>query len=381
MSDRAGTPPITAGATRGLLITLGVSLVVITIAGIKEINSILAPTLLALVLAVAVQPLRRVLVRHRWPGWLATTLTILAGWLILVILAVSMLYAGAKFAALIPQYSDSFSNLVDDFQKTLSSNGIDSSQAKSITSNIDLSKVGSIVTSLLSSITSAAGNLFLIGALILFFVADGSWFPQRLSEARAERPQVVVALESFAHNTRVYLVVSTIFGLIVAVIDTAVLYALDVPEPVVWGLLAFITNYIPNIGFVLGLIPPAILALLDSGPGLMLAVIVAYCLINVVIQTFIQPRVIGDQVGMSASLTFVALIFWAWVLGPLGALLAIPVSLLAKALLIDVDPNARWVRPLVSGGAEPEDESAETADAAADAAEGAAAEGADTTPA
>jgi AI-2 transport protein TqsA len=365
MSDVSGTPPITAGVTRGLLITLGVSMVVITIAGVKEISSILAPTLLALVLAVAVQPLRRVLVRHRWPGWLSTTVTILAGWMILVVLAASMLYAGAKFAALIPQYSDSFSNLVDDLQKTLASNGIDSSQAKDITSNIDLSKVGSIVTDLLSSITAAAGNLFLIGALILFFVADGSWFPQRLDEARGERPQVVVALESFAHNTRVYLVVSTIFGLIVAVIDTAVLYALDVPEPVVWGLLAFITNYIPNIGFVLGLVPPAILALLDSGPGLMLAVIVAYCLINVVIQTFIQPRVIGDQVGMSASLTFVALIFWAWVLGPLGALLAIPVSLLAKAMLIDVDPNARWVRPLVSGGAEPDDESSETADAAA----------------
>ncbi|MFC5177088.1 AI-2E family transporter [Nocardioides taihuensis] len=371
MSDRAGVPPASAGLTRGMLITLGVSLAVITIAGVKEIASILAPTLLALVLAVAVQPLARVLRRHRWPGWLATTITILAAWGILAALALSVAYCGVKFAALIPQYSDDFSSLVKDVQDWMKSAGVGSDQASNITSKLDPSKLAGFVASLLSAVLSAASNLFLIGALLLFFVADGTGFAARLSGLRPQRPQVVVALESFAHGTRQYLVVTTVFGLIVAVIDTGVLWVMDVPEPILWGLLAFITNYIPNIGFVIGLVPPAILALLDSGVDKMIAVIVAYCLINVVIQTFIQPRVIGDTVGMSASLTFVSLIFWAWVLGPLGALLAIPVSLLAKALLIDVDPAAQWVRPLVSGSDElqsplPGEDSAKNDDAGTD---------------
>ena len=121
------------------------------------------------------------------------------------------------------------------------------------------------------------------------------------------------------------------------------------PEPLIWGLLAFITNYIPNIGFVIGLVPPAILALLEGGAGLFLIVIVSYSLINVVIQTIIQPKVVGDAVGLSTSITFTSLVFWTWVLGPLGALLAIPLSLLLKALLIDVDRDTVWVRPLISG--------------------------------
>jgi predicted PurR-regulated permease PerM len=66
-----------------------------------------------------------------------------------------------------------------------------------------------------------------------------------------------------------------------------------------------------------------------------------------VIQSVIQPKVVGDAVGLSATLSFLSLVFWAWVLGALGALLAIPLSLLVKALLVDVDPRARWLNPLI----------------------------------
>ena len=80
--------------------------------------------------------------------------------------------------------------------------------------------------------------------------------------------------------------------------------------------MAFLTNYIPNIGFVIGLIPPAILGLLEGGPGMMFAVIAVYCALNIVIQSVIQPKVVGDAVGLSTTLTFISLVFWAWVLGP-----------------------------------------------------------------
>ncbi|BCN62030.1 hypothetical protein RE9431_04850 [Prescottella equi] len=139
------------------------------------------------------------------------------------------------------------------------------------------------------------------------------------------------------------------FGLIVAVLDGGALWLMGVPLPVLWALLSFITNYIPNIGFVIGVIPPALLALLDGGPGLMVWVIVVYCVINFVIQSIIQPKFVGDAVGMSVTVTFLALVFWAWVLGPLGALLAIPMTLLVKAMLLDIDPASRWVNVLIGG--------------------------------
>jgi predicted PurR-regulated permease PerM len=142
-------------------------------------------------------------------------------------------------------------------------------------------------------------------------------------------------------------VVSSVFGVICSVLDIAALQWLTVPLPVLWGVLAFITNYIPNIGFFVGLVPPAMLALLDGGVREMVFVIIAYLAINVVIQTVIQPKFVGDVVGLSVTVTFLATAFWAWALGALGALLAIPLTLLVKAVLIDVDPGSRWLDALI----------------------------------
>ncbi|HEY0239083.1 MAG TPA: AI-2E family transporter, partial [Friedmanniella sp.] len=115
-----------------------------------------------------------------------------------------------------------------------------------------------------------------------------------------------------------------------------------------WGVLAFVTNYIPNVGFVIGLIPPALIALLDGGVGAMVAVIVVYVVLNIVVQTIIQPRFTGDAVGISGTVAFISLIFWAYVLGGIGALVAIPATLFLKSTLIDNSVPASWVNALVS---------------------------------
>lgn len=127
-------------------------------------------------------------------------------------------------------------------------------------------------------------------ALLFFLILDSSSFPRRLAAAAAQRPHLVEALTGFAGATRQYVVVSTVFGLIVALVDVAALYWLDVPLPWLWGLLSFITNYIPNIGFVLGLIPPALLALLQGGVRQAVLVIVAYSVINFMIQSPYHSR-------------------------------------------------------------------------------------------
>jgi len=125
------------------------------------------------------------------------------------------------------------------------------------------------------------------------------------------------------------------------------LWLLGVPLPLVWGFFSFLTNFIPNIGFVIGVIPPALLALLDGGWQDMLWVLVAYSLLNVTIQTFIQPRIVGNSVGLSAEITFISLVIWTFLLGALGALLAVPMTLLLRAIFIDADDRASWVAPLI----------------------------------
>jgi AI-2 transport protein TqsA len=118
---------------------------------------------------------------------------------------------------------------------------------------------------------------------------------------------------------------------------------------------------------VIGIIPPALLALLDSGWQEMVLVLAVYSVLNVTIQTFIQPRIVGNSVGLSAELTFMSLVVWTFLLGPLGALLAVPMTLLVRAFFIDSDPRAAWVAPLIDAqvkGPEP-DPAPETPDTTA----------------
>lgn len=345
----AEKPQLESPLPRWLIVLLGAAAVTIAVAGMHEIAGILAPALLALVLTVAFHPVRGWFASKHLPSWLITLLMAAIVYAVVLAFAVSMALAVARFATLVPQYHDEADAATKNAQSWLASMGIGADQTKSITSQLDFDKLSSIAATLLNQVASFLSSLFFVIVLLLFLAMDGGWFSERLEQARDGHAGFVQALEAFAHGTRSYLIVSTIFGLIVAAFDTTAIWLLGIPAPLVWGLLAFITNYVPNIGFVLGLIPVALLAYLEGGLSLMLAVIAIYCVLNVIIQSIIQPRIVGDTVGLSTTLTFVSLIFWGWVLGPLGALLAIPTSLFAKALLIDVDDRGRWLAPLVGG--------------------------------
>jgi AI-2 transport protein TqsA len=342
-------PGVGWSVPRGFIVLLGTAGAVVVVAGLRGVADLAGPVFLALVLTVAAAPLRDRLSRAGVPGWLATLLTLVAVYLVLLALAAALALSVARLATLLPQYGPQFTDLVDDVRGWLDSAGIGSQQAGSALSDVDLGKLVGYLDDILGGLLGVFSNLFLVVTLLLFMGMDAARFPQRLASVTGERGGVVSALAGFARGTRRYLVVATVFGAIVAVIDTGTLAVFGVPLPLLWGLLAFITNYIPNIGFVIGLIPPALLALLDGGVGTMIGVIAAYSVINVLIQSVIQPKVVGDTVGLSVTLTFVSLIFWTFVIGPLGALLAIPLSLLAKALLLDLDPSTRWVSALLSG--------------------------------
>ncbi len=280
--------------------------------------------------------------------WLSTTVCVILVYVIVIGLALSLVVAIARLGSLIPQYADDADQLVKDLTSWLSSIGISSHEVHQLVSSFDLGRLADVIGSILSGVLDAASSLIFLLALCLFVAVDGGAFPLRLREVAVHRPDLVSALEGFALGTRRYLLVSTVFGLIVAVLDTIALYLLHVPAPLLWGLLAFLTNYIPNIGFIIGLFPPALLALLDSGPAKMLAVIVVYCTLNLVIQSGIQPKIVGDAVGLSTTLTFLSLVFWSWIIGPVGAIMAVPLSLLVRALLVDADPDNRWLTPVIA---------------------------------
>jgi predicted PurR-regulated permease PerM len=328
---------------------------VVVMIGLRSVSWLVGPVFLSMVLAITVYPAQAYVLKRGWRPWLALVTGFVLVALIVVGIGGAVLYAIAKFGSILPQYEDEAQERIDSMMSQLDHLGISSGQQQTLADAIDPSKLESLVTDVLSGLVSLTSSAFLLVTLLFFVVIDSYRFPVLLETAGRSHPSWVAALTKFARGTRTYLVVSTIFGLIVAVIDTIVLVLLGIPAAAAWGVLAFVTNYVPNIGFVIGLIPPAALGLLEGGPALMVWVILAYCAINFVIQSLIQPNFVGDAVGLTPTLTFISLVFWAWALGAVGALLAVPLSLFVRAVLVDADDRADWLRPLLRGKVDDQD--------------------------
>jgi AI-2 transport protein TqsA len=339
--------PSSGGLPRWLVLLLGGAAATVAIAGVRSIAWLIAPIMLALVVVIALLPVQRFLLRHGWPRWASAVVLLVLVWAVLLGFVTLLVVSIAQFAALLPDYASQAEALLGSVVADLNDRGIVSGQLSDLIAQFDYSQLVGVATGLLARVSDAATTLVLLLTALVFLAIESGGFGTRLALVAAERPHLPIALGLFARGTRSYLWVSTLFGGIVAICDGIALAIIGIPLPVVWGLLSFITNYVPNIGFVLGLVPPAILGLLGGGWGEFWAVVAVYAALNFVVQTLIQPRFVGDTVGLSTSVTFVALLFWGWVLGALGALLAIPLTLLVKALLVDVDPRGHWLDALL----------------------------------
>jgi AI-2 transport protein TqsA len=244
----------------------------------------------------------------------------------------------------------------------LSTYGIGADQVRAVLAGLDIGKIAGYVGLLLAGVVGLATNLVFLLSLLLFISIEASGADARFAVVTADRPLLGAALARFTTGIRRYMIVTTIFGLLFGLIDTVALWLLGIPLAVTWGLLAFITNYIPYVGFWLAVLPPAVLGLLVGGPRTLVIVVVLYLVVNFILTSLVQPHFVGDAVGLSITVTFLALVFWGWLLGPVGAVLAVPLTLLVKAILVDSDPQAGWAAALLgSPPAPPEDPEADPA--------------------
>lgn len=351
MSQQAPAVPVLGPLPRALNVLLMGAAGIIVIAGVRAFATSLSVVFLALTLIVVARPVQQAVQRRGMPSIVGVIALILTSFGALAAVGASLVWASATLVGHLAggDYDEQIQSYRDDLTAQLENLGYTGANAQSL---FDLLDVNAVAGQFVSAVSGALGILSMISLLVismLFMAIDSGRFTRLLETSVAEsRPQVVLALQNFASSTRSYFLVATVFGFIVAVLDVVALLILGVPLALVWGVLSFITNYIPNVGFVLGLIPPALLAFLDGGWQLSVVVIIVYAAINVVIQSVIQPKFVGDAVGLSMTVTFLSLIFWGFVFGPLGALLAVPMTLLAKALLIDIDPGASWLSLLIS---------------------------------
>lgn len=345
--DAGGSPAPDRGVGPGLRLVLGLAAAVVVAIGCAKFSTIIGPTVLALVVTICVQPVRVGLERMGLGRAFASAVVIVVILVLLVGFSAALVVSVAQFTTLFPQYADQIHAFEQSIAQWLTSLGIGQQQVEALLGSFDPAGIVSAVSGVVGSVFGLGVGLFLVLALIVFMTLDAGYSRVIARRLRPARPLLVDALEAFTASVRRYMVVTALLGAAVAVLDFVALLVLHVPGAALWGLLAFITGFIPNIGYWIGIIPPVVLALLANGWGNAVAVIVIYAVINGVIQSGLQPHIVGSAVSLNQTVTFLSLVFWSAVLGPLGAVLAIPLTLAVRALLVDANPDARWIRPVL----------------------------------
>lgn len=333
---------------RALAILLGLAAAWLVLQGMQQLASLIVPTFLALNLMIAVQPLGTMLERRGLPRVIGSCLNTIVVLLALVVFFGAIGWAIAQLVSSLPQYGDQFNTLLSKGLDLLRRVGVSQDQINSWISTFNFSSLFGVLNQALSSVGAVSGLVAAAMATIVFFGLDAAGLPQRMAVVERQHPRIAHALVDFSHSVRTYWVVTTLFGAIVSVIDGLALWALGVPLPAVWAVLLFLCNYIPNIGFIFAMVPPTLMALLAKGPITALIVVALCTGVAMLLQGLVQPRVTGHAVGVAASISFLSVLFWSWVLGAAGALLSVPMTLLVKELLIDADPQARWVNAFLA---------------------------------
>jgi len=318
------------------------------------------PFLLALIFAFIFSPTIGWLQRKGLPSGLALLLTILA---ILVGAVLFLLFVGASFVQLQSELSTYQSNAEDqsaDLQQSLSDMGID---ASSVFQAFDPAKLFDVFGSVLAKVINVGAALVTMFLLLIFMLFETLGLPKKLSLPSISASGFIQRFRKYGSDIRRYVLVLTWINLLVGLGDTIFLYIVGVPYPVLWGLLAWFMGYIPSVGFWLALIPPVLLAYAEYGATTALIVFLGYVLINGGVQNLVQPKLMGDAMNLSPLVVIASLFVWVWVLGPLGALIAVPMTMAVHQLVLGGSEGSNWLADLM--GALPPDkkdeESAETA--------------------
>jgi predicted PurR-regulated permease PerM len=330
----------------------GLVLVLVGALGLREVASLVVPVLFGLFIALTAWPMVGALERRGVRHALA-----LAG-TIVVVLAVG--FVAACVAALsvgelvvqIPRYESRLSAELAALRDQLAQVGI-GADLGAITAIISPERLFGLVKPVASAVSEAGGAMFVLAFTMVYALAGGTSLRARAVAAFGEQHALLLGMERFATDLRRYLVVRAKLGLLAAVLTFVLLVVLGVPFAVLWAILVFAASFIPNIGSFIAVIPPTILAFLDIGPGAAAAVVIGYALINFAQDQFLQPVVMGSELNLSPLVVFIAVVVWVWILGPAGALLAVPLTV-GLVMVVEAFPSSRGIAGLLRNKVEPQ---------------------------
>jgi predicted PurR-regulated permease PerM len=320
----------------------------IIIFGMKLSASIMSPILLAVVIGISVSPLMSWLQRKGVMQGLALLITIVV--IIVGVLGLMALigFSVSELVVTLPQYEENLQGQKDALQATLGDLGMADGQIQTSLQNTDPSKLLNYVGSLFGGILGFLSGLVIMLMVLIFLLLATPGLTSKLSLDFSQKSPTLTRFRQLARDLREYVGITTWINFLVGLVNAIFLYLLGVDFPILWGLLAFLMGYIPSVGFWIALIPPTILAFFEFGATKALIVLVGYVLINGGVQNFIQPRMMGAGLNLSPLVVVLSLFFWGWVLGPMGALLAVPLTMVVKEIFLNAYDDTRGLADLMS---------------------------------
>lgn len=318
---------------------------VVVLAGLKLAHQVVVPFMLAIFIATIASTPIHWLYRFKCPHWLAVSV-------VLVVLVVALFGLGLVFLQVVKEFQAE-QTFYESRIKELTDTAIDPIRTTffpdadpALFNILDPSRVIRLASQALQSVGQLLSNAFLIFLTVLFILAEGKELPSKLRGMLQERKMDVQWLDQFGTNLNRYIAVKTCTSLLTGVSVTLLLVILRVDFAILWGLLAFMLNYIPNIGSAIAAAPAILVTIVQLGFGPAAIVLVGYVGINVGIGAGIEPRFLGRTLGLSTLVVFLSLIFWGWMFGPVGMLLSVPLTMTAK-LAFDSHESTAWIAHLL----------------------------------
>ncbi len=323
---------------------------VVILAGLKIAAPLIIPFLLAIFLSLLGAPVVIWLQRRRIPTAVAVSGVVLGMIGFVAILGILVGSSVSQLTYMIPKYQERFRVLVLSATGWLEHRGIPVS-GRLLIDAMDPGMVMGLVGGTLKGLAAALSNFVLVILTVTFILLEVSGFPAKLRAALGDGEADLSRYSRVASDVKKYLVYKTAISLLTGVLAAGWTALLGVDFPILWGLLAFLLNYIPNLGSILAAIPPVLLCLLMQGVMRAVVLLGGYVALNMVLGNFLEPMLMGRKLGLSTLVVFVSLIFWGWLWGPVGMLLSVPLSMVVK-ISLDNSKNYRWAAVLLGSKVE-----------------------------
>ncbi len=339
----------TPGGAGNLLLSLAAFVVVV--AGMKASTDLLVPVLMALfVTIICAQPMQW-LRNRKVPTWAALVIMLLVVALLGALLVGMISDSAAKFSEQLPAYQQRLESLLERLTAWTGSLGLGLPQG-GIVSKLDAGSLTKIFASMLGGLTQMATNALFVLLTVVFMLLESVGFRQKMARAMGGSGRALEGLDDAVARIQRYMALKTLMSLVTGVALGVWLHLVGLDYAVLWAVIAFLFNFVPNIGSIIAAVPAILLAMLQLGPAAAAWSAAGFLVVNFVVGNVLEPRIMGRGVGLSTLVVFLSLVFWGWVLGVVGMLLSVPLTI-AVRIALEANPQTRWLAVVLGPTAEP----------------------------